>query len=332
MKVGVIGAGSWGSALSIYFSNLGYDVLLWVYEEELYNYLIQERENKFFLKGYKFKSNVGFTRDFEEFERVNLIFLAVPVQHLRSVLKNLRKNLKAKHNFVNCSKGIEIETLKIPSEIILDELNGKVKEIGTLSGPTFAKEVVRGLPTAAVFSSKNKEFSIFLQEKFSSKSFRFYRSNDLIGVELAGALKNIYAIGSGIIKGLNLGTNAWAAFLTRVLHEMKRFCLFFGGKAKTLSGLSGFGDLILTASSQLSRNFTVGFRIGKGEKIKSIIECMNMVAEGVHTLKAVYQISKKNEIEMPIAEILYKILYEDLNIKLAIEELMLRELKEESKI
>lgn len=332
MKIGIIGAGSWGSALSIYFSNLGYDVLLWVYEEELYNYLLQERENKFFLKGYKFKDNVKFTRDFKDFEIVDLIFLAVPVQHLRNVLKALKRNLKEKHYFVNCSKGIEIETLKIPSSIISDELNGKAKEIGTLSGPTFAKEVVEGLPTAAVFASKNKKFAILLQKKFSSKIFRFYRSSDLIGIEFAGALKNIYAIGSGIIKALNLGTNAWAAYLTRALHEMKRFCLFFGGKAKTLSGLSGFGDLILTASSQLSRNFTVGFRIGKGEKLKSIIECMNMVAEGVHTLKAVYKISKKNKIEMPISEILYKILYEDLNIKLAIEELMLRELKEESQI
>lgn len=332
MKIGIIGAGSWGSALSIYFSNLGYDVLLWVYEEELYNYLLKERENKFFLKGYKFKDNVKFTRDFKDFEIVDLIFLAVPVQHLRNVLKALKRNLKEKHYFVNCSKGIEIETSKIPSVIILDELDGKVKEMGTLSGPTFAKEVVEGLPTAAVFASKNKKFAIFLQKKFSSKIFRFYRSNDLIGIEFAGALKNIYAIGSGIIKGLNLGTNAWAAFLTRALHEMKRFCLFFGSKAKTLSGLSGFGDLILTASSQLSRNFTVGFRIGKGEKLEAIMESMNMVAEGVHTLKAVYKISKKNEIEMPIAETLYKILYEDLNIKLAIEELMLRELKEESEI
>lgn len=332
MKIGIIGAGSWGSALSIYFSNLGHEVLLWVYEEELYNYLLKERENKYFLKGYKFRDNVKFTRGFEEFEIIDLIFLAIPVQNLRSVLKPLKENLKEKHNFVNCSKGIEIETLKIPSIVILDELDGKVKEIGTLSGPTFAKEVIEGLPTAAVFASKNKNFSIFLQKQFSSKIFRFYRSNDLIGIEFAGALKNIYAIGSGIIKGLNLGTNAWAAFLSRALHEMKRFCLFFGGKEKTLSGLAGFGDLILTASSELSRNFTVGYKIGKGEKLKSIMENMNMVAEGVHTLKAVYKISKENKIEMPIAEILYKILYEDLNIKFAIEELMLRELKEESKI
>ncbi len=332
MKIGIIGAGSWGSALAYYFSNLDFKVSLWVREEELYEDLIKKRENTFFLKGVKFKENVEFLKDFSSFNEKEIIFLTVPVQFLRGILKDLFFNLKGKKDFVNCSKGIEIETLKIPSTIMREELKGKVKNIATLSGPTFAIEVAKGVPSAAVFASRNENFSKDLQEKFSSKKFRFYRSKDIIGVELAGALKNIYAIGSGIIKALELGVNSWASYLTRALHEMKRFCLYFGGKEKTLSGLAGFGDLVLTSSSSNSRNFQVGYKIGKGENLNSIIKNMNMVAEGVYTLKAVHKISKENKIVMPIAEALYKILYESISLEEAIENLMLRELKEETKL
>lgn len=332
MKIGVIGAGSWGSALSIYFTKLGYSVDLWVREKELLRDLKEKRENTFFFPGFKFKSSVNFKENFEDFKDFEIIFLTIPVQFLRQNLKILKDYLKGKKDFINCSKGIEIETLKIPSEIIKEELKGKIRNIATLSGPTFAKEVARGFPTAAVFASRNEEFAKFLQKKFSSSSFRFYRSRDLIGVELAGALKNIYAIGSGIIKALKLGANTWASYLTRALHEMKRFCIFFGGKERTLSGLAGFGDLILTSSFELSRNFTIGLKIGKGEKLDKILKEMNMVAEGVYTLKAVYKIIQEKNIEMPIAEILYQILYKNMDLKSAIEKLMTRELKEEEKI
>lgn len=332
MKIGVIGAGSWGSALAIYFSNLGFEVDLWVREPELFEYLKKFRENYLFLDGFKFIELVNFKDDFESFEESDVIFLAIPVQHLREILRVLKEFLKSKKNLVNCSKGIEIETLKIPSKIIEEELKGKIKYLATLSGPTFSKEVAKGMPTAAVFASRREEFAKFLQEKFSSQTFRFYRSVDLIGVELAGALKNIYAIGSGIIKAMDLGANSWASYLTRALHEMKRFCIFFGGKERTLSGLAGFGDLILTSSFELSRNFTLGLRIGKGEKLEKILEGMSMVAEGAFTLKAVHRIISEKNIEMPIAQVLYEILYEDLNLKLAIQKLMTRELKKEGKI
>jgi len=332
LKIGVVGAGSWGSALAYYFSILGFNVNLWVREEELFDDLIKKRENTFFLKGVKFNSRVKFSKDFLDFNKEDIIFLAVPVQFLREVLKDLKIYLERKKDFVNCSKGIEIETLKIPSQIIKEELKGKIKNIASLSGPTFAKEVVQGFPTAAVFASENENFSKYLQEKFSSLRFRFYRSKDIKGVELAGALKNIYAIGSGIIKALNLGANTWASYLTRSLHEMKRFCLHFGGNEETLSGLAGFGDLVLTSSSSNSRNFQVGFKIGKGENLKTIIGNMNMVAEGVYTLRAVYKISKERKISMPIAEALYKILYKKMDLNKAIEKLMIRELKEEGKL
>lgn len=332
MKIGVIGAGSWGSALAIYFSNLGFEVDLWIREPELYNHLKKFRENYLFLDGFKFNELVNFKDGFESFEESEVIFLTIPVQHLREVLGILRDFLKSKKDLVNCSKGIEIETLKIPSEIIKEELKGKIKNLATLSGPTFSREVVKGMPTAAVFASRKEEFAKFLQEKFSSPTFRFYRSEDIMGVELAGALKNIYAIGSGIIKSMDLGANSWASYLTRALHEMKRFCKFFGGKERTLSGLAGFGDLILTSSFELSRNFTLGLRIGRGEKLEKILEGMNMVAEGAFTLKAVHRIISEKNIEMPIAQVLYEILYENLNLKLAIQKLMTRELKKEGKI
>lgn len=332
MKIGVIGAGSWGSALSIYFSKLGFEVDLWVRERELIEELREKGENTFFLKGFKFNELVNFKEDFRGFEEVDIIFLTVPVQYLRGTLKELKKFLKSKKDFVNCSKGIEIETMKIPSEIVKEEMRGKAGEIASLSGPTFAKEVAKGLPAAAVFASKREEFARFLQEKFSSPVFRFYRSKDLTGVEMAGALKNIYAIGSGIIKAIELGANSWASYLTRALHEMKRFCIYFGGKERTLSGLAGFGDLVLTSSFELSRNYALGFRIGKGEKLEDILKEMNMVAEGVFTLKAVHKIIKEKNIQMPIAQVLYEILYKGLSLKIAVEKLMTRELKEEEKI
>lgn len=332
MKIGVIGAGSWGSALSIYFSNLGYDVDLWVREKELLKDLNIKRENTFFFPNFKFNENIKFKEDFKDFNDSEFIFFVVPVQYMRETLKEFKNFLDKKINIINCSKGIEIETHKIPSKIIKEELKGKIKNLATLSGPTFAKEVAMGYPAAAVFASEDENFSKFLQKKFSSSSFRFYRSRDLKGVEYSGALKNIYAIGSGIIKALGFGANSWASYLTRSLHEMKRFCLYFGGKEKTLSGLAGFGDLVLTSSFELSRNFMVGLRIGKGEKIEDILKETNMVAEGVFTLKALNQISNQRNIDMPISEVLYKILYEGLELKKAVELLMKRELKEESKI
>ncbi len=332
MKIGIIGAGSWGSALSIYFSNLNYPVLLWVREGDVFKSLIEEKENKLFLPKIKFPEKVNFTRDFKDFNGLDLIFLTVPVQFLRGTLKDFKKYLKMKRNFVNCSKGIEIKTLKIPSQIIKEELKDKAKKIATLSGPTFALELVKGYPTAAVFASRDENFSKLLQEKFSSNYFRFYRTKDIKGVEFLGALKNIYAIGSGIIKGLNLGQNTWASYLTRALHEIKRFCLFFNCKEKTISGLAGFGDLILTSSSEKSRNFMVGLKIARGEKLEDILKGMNMVAEGVFTLKAVYKISKERKISMPLVEVLYKILYKNLKLEEGINSLMLRELKEEDKI
>lgn len=332
IKVGIIGAGSWGSALSIYFSKIGFDVILWVRENQLYDFLQKKRENYIFLPGIKFPKNIFFTQNFKDFNFTNLIFLTIPTQHLRNTLKKLKKGIKNKIDLINCSKGIEIKGLKFPSEIIREELKEKINNLGSLSGPTFAKEFVNFMPTAAVIASENIKFAKEIQENFSSRFFRLYRSKDLKGVEIAGALKNIYAIGAGIIKGLGFEKNTWASFLARSLHEMKRFFLRFGGEPETLYGLAGFGDLVLTSSSEKSRNFQVGLKIAKGESLNEILKNMEMVAEGVYTLKAVYEILKKEKIEMPIVKALYKVLYENLKPKKAIEELMLRELKEEGEI
>jgi glycerol-3-phosphate dehydrogenase (NAD(P)+) len=326
LKIAVIGGGAWGTAFSIYSSLLGHSVSIWVREKELVKEMREKRENTFFLPEIKIPENIEIFNEIEKVLRKSeIVFFAVPSKYSRSVLKELAKNKKDIPIFISLTKGIEIESLKRVTEIAEEEIG--IKEVGVLSGPSFAKEVAEGKPTSCVVASKSEEISTTIQKIFSSDNLRLYRSNDIIGVELAGALKNVIAIAAGIVKGLELGMNALASLITRGIVEIARLGVKMGAKRKTFYGLAGIGDLILTCTGDLSRNRKLGIELTK-KKIE-VISLHGQVAEGVTTAKAAYLLSKKFNVEMPITEEVYKIIYEGKDPVLSIKDLMRRRLKKE---
>lgn len=326
MKIAVIGGGAWGTAFSIYSSLLGHSVSIWVREKELVKEMREKRENTFFLPEIKIPENIEIFNEIEKvLKKSEIVFFAVPSKYSRSVLKELAKNKKDIPIFISLTKGIEIESLKRVTEIAEEEIG--IKEVGVLSGPSFAKEVAEGKPTSCVVASKSEEISTTIQKIFSSDNLRLYRSNDIIGVELAGALKNVIAIAAGIVKGLELGMNALASLITRGIVEIARLGVKMGAKRKTFYGLAGIGDLILTCTGDLSRNRKLGIELTK-KKIE-VISLHGQVAEGVTTAKAAYLLSKKFNVEMPITEEVYKIIYEGKDPVLSIKDLMRRRLKKE---
>lgn len=333
MKVSVIGAGSWGTALAIYLARQGHVPLLWVYEAELVDILKSRRENTFFLPGHNLPETIRVTQDLEQAVRDSeVLVLSVPAQHLRGVVRGLKSVLPGKARILNTAKGIEKRTLARMSEVVREELGDTLESYAALSGPTFAGEVVQQMPSAAVIAGETPDFSRFLQEEFSGPLFRFYRTDDLPGVELAGALKNVYALASGMLKGLGFGSNSWAAMLTRAVHEMTRLCLALGGRKETLAGLAGLGDLILTCASMQSRNYQVGVRLGEGQTLPEILASMRMVAEGVPTCEAVLALARARRVELPIATGVGGILFDGQSPAEVIRGLMTRSLKEESRL
>ncbi len=328
MKIGIIGGGRWGTCLSKIFSESFEKVFLWVREKEVYEGIIKERRNPLYLPFLKLRENVFPLMDFKEIEKCDYIIVAVPTQFIRETIKNL--NPKKRPIIISVSKGIEIKTLKRPSEIIKEIFKNKIKSVFVLSGPNFAEEIAKELPTASVLAGDKKyeKELIFLQNKISNRYFRVYISFDLKGVEIGGALKNVYAIGAGIIDGINLGYNARASYIIRSMVEMVRFGRKMGAKKETFAGLSGLGDLILTATGDLSRNRRFGILIAKGGAIEKILKELETV-EGYYTVKPLIEIAKKYKIEMPIAEKIYEILYKGKDVKEAIYELMTRKLKKE---
>lgn len=328
MEIGIIGAGRWGTALSKLLSGCIERVYLWAREREVYEGIKRERINPFYFPFLKLPENIIPVLNFKEIEDLKYIIVAVPTQFIRDTIKNL--NPKVKPIIISVSKGLEIKTLKRPSEIIKEILKNKIKTVFVLSGPNFAEEIAMGLPTATVLAgNKNYEKKLkFLQKKISNQNFRVYISFDLKGVEIGGALKNVYAIGAGIIDGIGLGHNARASFIIRSMVEMVRFGKKMGAKAKTFAGLSGLGDLILTSTGDLSRNRTFGILIAKGEKPENALKKLETV-EGYYTLKPLVKLAEKYKIDMPIAQKLYEILYQKKDIKSAIYELMTRKLKKE---
>ncbi|NLK63051.1 MAG: NAD(P)H-dependent glycerol-3-phosphate dehydrogenase [Fusobacteria bacterium] len=330
-KIVVMGAGSWGTALAVLLSNKNYDVTLWEYNKEQSNKLIDDRENKNYLPGVIFPEKLKITNEINGLLKdVSFLVLAIPSQHLRSIVEKIANQVHENLIIVNTGKGIEISSLKRLSEVIKDELYGKFhKNIVALSGPTHAEEVGGKIPSAIVAAAYEKDIAKRVQEIFNTSYFRVYINTDLIGVELGGAVKNCIAIATGIVDGMGFGDNSRAAIITRGLAEIVRFGKAFGASENTFSGLSGIGDLIVTCTSKHSRNRYVGEELGKGRSIKDILDEMLMVAEGVHTVKAVYNISQSNNINMPIVETLYKIIYENEKVEKGMEFLMERDLKEE---
>jgi glycerol-3-phosphate dehydrogenase (NAD(P)+) len=331
MKVSILGAGNWGTTLSIKLSSNKKEVALWGRQKEI-NEIKTTGVNKTYLPEVVVPSIIKITSDIEaalDFSS-NLLIFAVPSQALRDIARKVGKlRLKADIILLSVVKGIEVGTLKRMSEILLEEIRCDPSQICVLSGPTIASEVIKGMPTTAVCASESRETAGFIQSTFMNTSFRIYTSQDVIGVELGGALKNIIAIASGIIDGLGLGANSKGALIARGLAEMTRLGLKMGADPLTFAGLSGIGDIITTSISGYSRNRFVGEQIGKGKKLDEILSSMVMVAEGVSTIKSAYKLSKKYDVPMPITHEMYKVLFGDKEPKDAIASLMGREPKPE---
>lgn len=326
MKFSVLGGGSWGTAISKELSK-NHDVLMYIRNQETVKSINENHINDRYLKDIVLPNNIQASDDIKEVLKNKYIINTIPTQKIRMMLENNHQYFNEDNIIINLSKGIEVSTNKRISEIFKEFLPNN--KFVTLSGPSHAEEVIKSIPTSIVCSSEDPELSKEVQKLLTSDSLRVYRNSDLIGIEYGGAVKNVLAIGIGILDGLKFGDNVKAAAMTRGIHEMTRFCVSMGGKQNTLYGLAGLGDLIVTATSVHSRNRRAGELIGKGHTIKSLETDIGMVVEGIPTAKALYDISKEKQIYMPVTEVIYKVLYENLDINDAVNNLMTKDLKAE---
>jgi len=329
--IGVIGAGAWGTALAMLLADRGHEVTLWMYEKDLAGETARTRENRVYLPGFTLPASVLVTPSLEASVRDKPVVLSVVPSHtVRIVAGQLAPFLSKEAIIVSASKGIELDTLMPLSEVFTDVLPARFHDrLCFLSGPSFAREVAQKMPTAVALASYDPAAGRKAQEVMSSAYFRVYTNSDVIGVELAGALKNVVAIAAGVLEGMGFGYNTLAALLTRGLAEMSRLGVAMGGKPATFSGLAGMGDLVLTCTGGLSRNRTLGVRLGRGEKLDVIMQGTKTVAEGVKTAKAARDLARKYGIEMPIVDEVCQLLYEGKDPKQAVKDLMNRELKGE---
>jgi glycerol-3-phosphate dehydrogenase (NAD(P)+) len=332
-NVGVLGAGGWGMTIANLLCGKGLTVRIWEFDAAACEKLAKTRKLPSKLPGVSLDGKILVTNDIgEAVEGAEFVCCAVPSQKLRSALGGLGDiAAKTRPVFVNLAKGIEVGSLKRMSQVLAEELPGSSRSgISTLSGPSHAEEVARGIPTAVTAASDSAEIAEEVQRLFFTPSFRVYTSTDLIGVELAGSLKNIIALAAGMLDGLELGDNTRGALLTRGLAEITRLGIVMGADPMTFSGLSGIGDLITTCLSKHSRNRFVGDQIGRGRKLTTIIRKMTMVAEGVETTRSASALAQKNNVEMPITAEVYRVLFEDKKPEQAIADLMSRDPKAES--
>jgi len=329
-NISVIGDGGWGTTLALYLTKREYAVKLWGPLPGYIQTVAKTRYNSKFLPGIHLPKSLEITADlYDALNSCELIVFAIPSKYTPAVLKQIKKtqiNL-SKKLFLSVTKGIDTTKLLRVSEIIHNEL-GDIA-LAVLSGPTIAIEVAKGIPSTAVIASKKASIAKAIQPVFNSETFRIYTNTDMVGVEFGGSIKNIVALACGVCDGLGFGTNTKAALLTRGLAEMARLGMAFGGKEKTFSGLTGLGDLVTTCFSPTSRNRTVGQQLGQGQSIKTIMASMEMVAEGVETVKAAYKLSQKHKISMPITTEVYKIIYQHKAPSKAVEDLMKRQMKSE---
>ena len=330
-RMAVLGAGSWGIAIANLLQSNGHKITLWEFNRTDYENLISARMHEKKLPGIAIPREITITNDLEEaIVGAPYIVLAIPAQRIRSACESLNGLIRTPRILVNLAKGIEIDTLLRMSEVIKSTVESSNDDtIATLSGPSHAEEVSRNIPTSVVVASQNQELAGQIQHLFNNRYFRVYRSSDLKGVELGGSVKNVIAIASGITQGLGFGDNTTGALLTRGLAEITRIGVKLGAEPLTFAGLSGIGDLITTCVSRHSRNRYVGEQIGKGKKLKEILDGMVMVAEGVDTCRSVYAMSQKYRVEMPIAVEVYDVLFKDKPAREALADLMSRSLKEE---
>jgi glycerol-3-phosphate dehydrogenase (NAD(P)+) len=330
-RIAVVGGGSWGTTLANLLADKGYPIDFWVYESEVKEQIETGRENRVFLPGIPLSPHLRPSNDLGAvIADKDLILLVVPSHLLRNVANQMRDHLPAGVVLVSAAKGIENQTHLTMSGVLREVLpEVSVDHLAILSGPSFAREVAQKVPTAVTVASKSLPTAQFVQAVFSCPYFRVYTHEDVIGVELGGAAKNVIAIAAGIIDGLSLGLDTRAALITRGLSEMRRLGVRLGADPRTFSGLSGVGDLILTCTGNLSRNYTVGKKIGGGMSLQAILAEMKMVAEGVKTAKSIYDLARKIDVEMPICEEIYRILYENITPAEALVRLMTRSLKDE---
>jgi glycerol-3-phosphate dehydrogenase (NAD(P)+) len=331
MPVAIIGAGGWGTALAATLARADRRVSLWVYESDLGAGMSTSRENPIYLPSVRIPESVHISNSMNSvLADSRIVIMAVPSHVFRPVVQQMAPLIHPDTIFVSATKGIETCTLMRMSQVITDVLGISVESrIAVISGPTFAPEVARGVPTALVVASPLESLRVHLQNELSTPRFRLYTNLDIIGVEIGAATKNIIAIAAGVADGLGLGSNAVAALVTRGLAEITRLAVACGGRRETLSGLAGLGDLILTCYGNLSRNRRVGIALGQGRQIEDIIGGMRSIAEGVKTAESAVALARKLNVEMPIAERMYAVLYEGLKVQDAINDLMERKLKEE---
>ena len=322
----VLGAGTWGTALSIILNDNSHNVTLWHYKKDFLDKLNKDRIHP--KLNCSIPKSINFTNNLEHINNKSMLVIAIPTQTIRGTLIKLKK-IPDNLLIVNASKGIEVTSLKTISNVIEETTSVSKNNIIALYGPSHAEEVVKKLPTTIVAASNDIDNARIVQDIFSNQFFRIYSNNDIVGVEIAGSIKNIIAIAAGISVGVGFGDNTLSALITRGIAEIKRLGLEMGAIESTFLGLSGIGDLIVTATSKHSRNRKLGHRIGQGEKYENIIKDMTMVAEGVETSKAIYNLSKKLNIEMPICNEVYEILFDNKDPKTAIHDLMNRKLIDE---
>ncbi len=327
-RIGIFGAGGWGTSLAALLSNNGHSVILWTHEVEVNNEINQYHTNSTYLKGVELPQGLKCTLNPDDLNDYDIIVIAIPTQYIRETIN--KYDIKLEHKVVaSVAKGIEKDTYFRVSEILKDVAGVSDQQYVILTGPSHAEEVSRQYATTVVAASKSVTSAVTIQNTFTTPNFRVYTTDDVIGCEIGGSLKNVIAIAAGIIDGLQMGDNTKAALITRGLAEMSRLGVAIGANPQTFSGLSGLGDLYVTCSSKFSRNRFVGEEIGRGKKIDQITNEMKMVAEGVSTTKSAHFLALKHNVELPIVNKVYKILFEGLSPLSALQKLMTRETKSE---
>ena len=327
----VIGAGAWGTALARVLASNGFSVALWTWQADHARHMIEVRANQEFLPGFELAESITPTASLEEaLDGAQVAVVSVPSQVVRSVLTQARPWLTASTSVVNVTKGIEASSLKLMSEVIEDVLGvGTRDKFAVLSGPSFAREVAEGMPTNVVVAGQNSAIVDDVQRRFSSERLRVYASDDTLGVQLGGALKNVIAIAAGACDGIGFGHNTRAALITRGIAEMTRLAVRRGANPLTLAGLAGIGDLVLTCTGELSRNRTVGFELGRGRNLPDVLANLGHVAEGVDTSKSAFDMSRMFDVELPITTEVYRVLYEGKQPLQAVRDLVGRPLRRE---
>ena len=326
--IGILGAGAWGTTIAKLLSDKNSNVLLWAKETQVKKGVEKTRINKIYLDKIKLNKSLKITNHLEDLSELDILFIVVPTQYIQATLKPLRKIIKKNCILVNCAKGIDIKSTSFISEVINKILPSN--KLAIMSGPNFALEIALGKPTASLIATQKLSDAKFIANLISSKTFRPYLSNDIIGAQICGAMKNIYAIGCGIIVGKNFGENAVASVISRSFAEIKSVGKKLGAQPETLSGLSGLGDLFLTCSSKKSRNFSLGFDLAKGKKLENILRSKKTIAEGAYTVRAIKKLVVKLKLSLPLNDAIYKILYQDKDINKTIGELLSRPIIKEN--